>query len=206
MTAFLALHVSVVVHYVVRSGSRDWWRHLVVPVIGFAILLLRGDQRERRRPGARLRLARRSAWWCSSACRAKRRRPSGCPRSRAGRRPARRPASQGGRSRERDRRPPLPPRGRRAAPTRSAAGSRCARVTARHSRSSCTPRTASAALVRGVDDLPSLVCEFPYLNPVTGPFHVEGAEPGDTLARALRRRSPRPATGRSPRPSRTSAR
>jgi acetamidase/formamidase len=26
------------------------------------------------------------------------------------------------------------------------------------------------------------VCEFPYLNPVTGPFHVEGAEPGDTLA------------------------
>ncbi|MEU6728275.1 acetamidase/formamidase family protein [Nonomuraea wenchangensis] len=37
-------------------------------------------------------------------------------------------------------------------------------------------------LVRTVDDLPSRVCEFPYLNPVTGPFHVEGAEPGDTLA------------------------
>ena len=37
-------------------------------------------------------------------------------------------------------------------------------------------------LVRGVDDLPSVVCEFPYLNPVTGPIHVEGAEPGDTLA------------------------
>ncbi|SEL70625.1 acetamidase/formamidase family protein [Nonomuraea pusilla] len=36
--------------------------------------------------------------------------------------------------------------------------------------------------VRTVDDLPSVVCEFPYLNPVTGPFHVEGAEPGDTLA------------------------
>ncbi|GAA3445275.1 acetamidase/formamidase family protein [Planomonospora venezuelensis] len=36
--------------------------------------------------------------------------------------------------------------------------------------------------VRSVDDLPSKVCEFPYLNPVTGPFHVEGAEPGDTLA------------------------
>ena len=36
--------------------------------------------------------------------------------------------------------------------------------------------------VRGVDDLPSVVCEFPYLNPVTGPFFVEGAEPGDTLA------------------------
>jgi acetamidase/formamidase len=36
--------------------------------------------------------------------------------------------------------------------------------------------------VRGVDDLPSVVCEFPFLNPVTGPFHVESAEPGDTLA------------------------
>jgi len=39
-----------------------------------------------------------------------------------------------------------------------------------------------AGRVRGVDDLPSVVCEFPYLNPVTGPFFVEGAEPGDTLA------------------------
>ncbi|MFU8873889.1 APC family permease [Micromonospora sp. SL4-19] len=38
MTAFLALHVSVVTHYVVRNGSRDWLRHLVVPVIGFLIL------------------------------------------------------------------------------------------------------------------------------------------------------------------------
>jgi len=26
------------------------------------------------------------------------------------------------------------------------------------------------------------VCEFPYLNPQTGPFFVEGAEPGDTVA------------------------
>jgi amino acid transporter len=39
MTAFLALHVAVVVHYVVRHGSRDWMRHVVVPVIGFLILL-----------------------------------------------------------------------------------------------------------------------------------------------------------------------
>ncbi|MDX3070891.1 APC family permease [Streptomyces sp. MI02-7b] len=38
MTAFLVLHVSVVVHYVVRGGSRDWWRHLIAPLIGFAIL------------------------------------------------------------------------------------------------------------------------------------------------------------------------
>ncbi|MER7006263.1 acetamidase/formamidase family protein [Dactylosporangium sp. NPDC000555] len=33
--------------------------------------------------------------------------------------------------------------------------------------------------VRTVDDLPSRVCE--RFNPVTGPFHVDGAEPGDTL-------------------------
>ncbi|MEU7822515.1 acetamidase/formamidase family protein [Catellatospora sp. NPDC049133] len=37
-------------------------------------------------------------------------------------------------------------------------------------------------VVRGFGDLPSQVCRFPYLNPVTGPFFVEGAEPGDTLA------------------------
>ena len=38
LSAFLLLHVSVVVHYVVRRKSRDYWRHLAVPVIGFAIL------------------------------------------------------------------------------------------------------------------------------------------------------------------------
>jgi amidase len=36
--------------------------------------------------------------------------------------------------------------------------------------------------VRSVDDLPSQVCRMPYLNPVSGPFLVEDAEPGDTLA------------------------
>ena len=39
-----------------------------------------------------------------------------------------------------------------------------------------------AGRVRSKDDLVSVVCEFPFLNPQTGPFHVEGAEPGDTLA------------------------
>lgn len=39
-----------------------------------------------------------------------------------------------------------------------------------------------AGQVRGKDDLVSQVCEFPFLNPQTGPFYVEGAEPGDTLA------------------------
>lgn len=36
--------------------------------------------------------------------------------------------------------------------------------------------------VQTVDDLPSRVCQWPFLNPVTGPFHIPGAEPGDTLA------------------------
>ncbi|MFJ6379523.1 acetamidase/formamidase family protein [Kitasatospora sp. NPDC092039] len=36
--------------------------------------------------------------------------------------------------------------------------------------------------VRGTGDLPSQVCAFPYLNPVTGPIAVAGAEPGDVLA------------------------
>ena len=35
--------------------------------------------------------------------------------------------------------------------------------------------------VRGPDDLVSKVIEFPFVNPQTGPFLVEGAEPGDTL-------------------------
>jgi acetamidase/formamidase len=39
-----------------------------------------------------------------------------------------------------------------------------------------------AGKVRSETDLVSQVCEFPYLNPQTGPFYVEGAEPGDTLA------------------------
>jgi amino acid transporter len=39
LTAFLLLHVSVVSHFIVRRKSRDWWRHLAVPVIGFGILL-----------------------------------------------------------------------------------------------------------------------------------------------------------------------
>src|SRR3954471_12773564 len=38
LTAFLALHVSVVWHFVGRHGSRHWWKHLIAPAIGFAIL------------------------------------------------------------------------------------------------------------------------------------------------------------------------
>src|SRR5438105_11928384 len=36
--------------------------------------------------------------------------------------------------------------------------------------------------VRGPEDLVSKVIRFPFVNPQTGPFFVEGAEPGDTLA------------------------
>jgi acetamidase/formamidase len=39
-----------------------------------------------------------------------------------------------------------------------------------------------AGRVRTTSDLVSEVCEFPFLNPQTGPFYVEGAEPGDTIA------------------------
>ncbi len=41
---------------------------------------------------------------------------------------------------------------------------------------------AFAGKVRGSDDLVSRVIEFPFVNPLTGPFFVEGAEVGDTLA------------------------
>jgi acetamidase/formamidase len=36
--------------------------------------------------------------------------------------------------------------------------------------------------VRSENDLVSQVIEFPFVNPQTGPFFIEGAEPGDTVA------------------------
>ena len=41
---------------------------------------------------------------------------------------------------------------------------------------------AFAGRVRSESDLVSQVCEFPYVNPQTGPFYIEGARPGDTVA------------------------
>ena len=41
---------------------------------------------------------------------------------------------------------------------------------------------AFAGKIRSVRDLPSRALEVPYLNPQTGPFYVEGAQVGDTLA------------------------
>jgi acetamidase/formamidase len=39
-----------------------------------------------------------------------------------------------------------------------------------------------AGRVRSTSDRASQVCDPRFINPQTGPFHVEGAEPGDTLA------------------------
>ena len=36
--------------------------------------------------------------------------------------------------------------------------------------------------IKGTADLPSKTIEYPFINPQTGPFFVEGAEKGDTLA------------------------
>jgi amino acid transporter len=38
LTAFLLLHLSVINHFVVRGGSRDVWRHMVAPAVGFLII------------------------------------------------------------------------------------------------------------------------------------------------------------------------
>ncbi len=39
-----------------------------------------------------------------------------------------------------------------------------------------------AGRIRSTADLPSKSIEYPFINPQTGPFYVEGAEIGDTLA------------------------
>jgi acetamidase/formamidase len=41
---------------------------------------------------------------------------------------------------------------------------------------------AFAGRIRSSEDLPSRLITYPFVNPQTGPFYVEGAEPGDTLA------------------------
>jgi acetamidase/formamidase len=49
--------------------------------------------------------------------------------------------------------------------------------------------------VRATSDLSSVVCDPRYLNPQTGPFWIEGAEPGDTLAVHFKAIQPREAWG-----------
>jgi acetamidase/formamidase len=41
---------------------------------------------------------------------------------------------------------------------------------------------AFAGQIRSTEDLPSRSITYPFINPQTGPFFVQGAEPGDTLA------------------------
>ena len=52
-----------------------------------------------------------------------------------------------------------------------------------------------AGRVRSTSDLVSQVCDPRFLNPQTGPFFVEGAEPGDTLAVHFRSITPREGRG-----------
>lgn len=52
-----------------------------------------------------------------------------------------------------------------------------------------------AGRVRSTADMVSQVCDPRFINPQTGPFYVEGAEPGDTLAVHFRRITPRGARG-----------
>ena len=49
--------------------------------------------------------------------------------------------------------------------------------------------------VRSSSDLASQVCDPRQLNPQTGPFYIEGAEPGDTLAVHFLSIEPREAWG-----------
>ena len=165
MTAFLVLHVSVVWHFVVRNGSRNWWKHLAVPVIGFGILLFVIINANVAAQTARLRLA------------GDRRPAAGVP----GRHRAQAGDPRGGRpvttSLEVVSVEPAPEQ------LRYSFGAGEPLLTVRPGTVvELTTEDCFGGRVRGVDDLPSQVCQFPYLNPVTGPIAVEGAEPGDTLA------------------------
>ena len=70
---------------------------------------------------------------------------------------------------------------RTSTPGRSAAVSRsCA--SDRATSWICSPRMPSRDRSARATDLPSRTIVYPFINPQTGPFYVEGAEPGDTLA------------------------
>ena len=49
---------------------------------------------------------------------------------------------------------------------------------------------AFCGTIASTTDLPSASLNMPFVNPQTGPFYVEGAEPGDTLALHFARLSP----------------
>lgn len=56
---------------------------------------------------------------------------------------------------------------------------------------------AFGGALRSVTDLPSEKLTMPFVNPQTGPFYVEGAEPGDTLALHLASLTPARSFGAS---------
>jgi amino acid transporter len=40
LSAFVILHISVIVHYIVKKRSGDMWNHLLIPVVGAALLVV----------------------------------------------------------------------------------------------------------------------------------------------------------------------
>jgi amino acid transporter len=38
LTAFLFLHVSVFVYYIAKNKSKDYWNHLILPLVGFIVI------------------------------------------------------------------------------------------------------------------------------------------------------------------------
>src|SRR3954466_15037564 len=56
---------------------------------------------------------------------------------------------------------------------------------------------AFGGALRSVDDLSAAKVDLRFVNPQTGPFHVEGAEPGDTLVLHLVSLEPAPEWGAS---------
>jgi hypothetical protein len=39
LLGFVMLHLAVMAHFLGREGSRNWLRHLVVPMVGLAIIV-----------------------------------------------------------------------------------------------------------------------------------------------------------------------
>ena len=64
---------------------------------------------------------------------------------------------------------------------------------------------AFGGVLRSVDDLSSAKVDLRFVNPQTGPFYVEGAEPGDTLALHFVGTGTGTRLGARRRPSRSSA-
>ena len=140
------------------------------PVIGFADPAVRRDQRQRRRPAARLHLARR-----------RRRRP-GRRCYATGRRPRARAGGRGPDERAYARVHPTPDESR----TRSAAASRCC-TSGPGTVVEVSTEDCFGGRVRGVDDLPAQVVRVPVPQPGDRPVLRRGRRARRHAGRALRR-------------------